>query len=219
MTTAHKPTWHPAVGGASQGGWRYHAPRMQYSNRDMAAETKLKTRQIGQSNPDEVDARDLKKELLDREAKHFKKVHDDKVRQGLIKDTPLESNKMLKNIDFSKFDDDDDTDSDDSDDESDNEDDEELELQRELERIKKEREDEKRRKEAEEQEEQLEMQNEEILQGNPLLNASTFTVKRRWDEDCVFKNQSRSEKKVVKRFINDTIRSDFHRSFIRKYMK
>jgi len=189
----------------------------------MAAETKLKTRQIGQSAPDEVEARDLKAELLDREAKHYKKVHDDKVRQGLIteKEPDSASYLKLKNIDFSKFDDDDDTDSDDSDDDDDDddEDDEEAELQKELERIKKEREDEKKRKEMEEKAEEDEMQNEEILQGNPLLNASTFSVKRRWDEDCVFKNQSRSEKKVVKRFINDTIRSDFHRNFMKKYIQ
>ncbi len=59
--------------------------------------------------------------------------------------------------------------------------------------------------------------------GNPLMSAAagepTFAVKRRWDEDVVFKNQARSEPKQQKRFINDTIRSDFHRRFLERYVK
>lgn len=41
----------------------------------------------------------------------------------------------------------------------------------------------------------------------------------RWDDDVVFKNQARGETKTPKRFINDTIRSDFHRKFLQRYMK
>jgi protein CWC15 len=41
----------------------------------------------------------------------------------------------------------------------------------------------------------------------------------RWDDDVVFKNQARGEPKPAKRFINDTIRNDFHRKFLNKYMK
>lgn len=41
----------------------------------------------------------------------------------------------------------------------------------------------------------------------------------RWDDDVVFKNQDRGETKTPKRFINDTIRNDFHRKFLHKYMK
>ncbi|CAL5392453.1 unnamed protein product [Camellia sinensis] len=40
-----------------------------------------------------------------------------------------------------------------------------------------------------------------------------------WDDDVVFKNQARGESKAPKRFINDTIRNDFHRKFLHKYMK
>lgn len=43
--------------------------------------------------------------------------------------------------------------------------------------------------------------------------------KCRWDDDVVFKNQARGETKTPKRFINDTIRSDFHRKFLQRYMK
>ena len=41
----------------------------------------------------------------------------------------------------------------------------------------------------------------------------------RWDDDVVFKNQARGEMKAPKRFINDTIRNDFHRKFLHRYMK
>jgi protein CWC15 len=44
-------------------------------------------------------------------------------------------------------------------------------------------------------------------------------VKRRWDDDVVFKNQARDEPQPKKRFINDAIRSDFHRNFLRKYIR
>jgi hypothetical protein len=44
MTTAHKPTWHPAVGGEHAGSYRYLAPRAQFSVRDMPSHTMLKAR-------------------------------------------------------------------------------------------------------------------------------------------------------------------------------
>jgi hypothetical protein len=49
--------------------------------------------------------------------------------------------------------------------------------------------------------------------------APSFALKRRWDEDVVFKNQARGEPKAQRRFINDTIRNDFHRRFLDRYMK
>jgi len=104
--------------------------------------------------------------------------------------------------------------------ESDKED-EEAELMKELEKIKKEREAEKQRKEMEEQAMREKQDTEAALLGNPLLtpSAAPVGVKRRWDEDVVFKNQSRDQKKHKKRFINDTIRSDFHRNFLAKYVQ
>lgn len=63
----------------------------------------------------------------------------------------------------------------------------------------------------------------EVIRGNPLLldgrQEPSFEVKRRWDDDVVFKNQSRGEPKAQKRFINDTIRNDFHRKFLTRYIK
>jgi protein CWC15 len=41
-------------------------------------------------------------------------------------------------------------------------------------------------------------------------------MKRRWDDDVVFKNQARGtdDKNKKKEFINDMLRSDFHKKFM-----
>ena len=104
-------------------------------------------------------------------------------------------------------------------DETFSEEDEEAELLRELERIKKEREEEKSAAEA--------ARKQKTLSANPLMHSSIkiwrsnrHTPKRRWDEDVVFRNQARDlDERPKKRFINDTIRSDFHRKFLDKYIK
>jgi protein CWC15 len=149
----------------------------------------------------------------------------------LVKAKPL----LLTNDDVdtdriaSKYDDRDDEDDSDSDldsssseedDDDDDDDDEEL-LQRELEKIKKEREDARLKKEAEEEEIAMRDNGDDIMAGNPLMDASkrSSQVKRKWNDDVVFKNQARSEPEVKKRFVNDTIRNDFHRRFLSKYMK
>ncbi|KAK1614992.1 hypothetical protein QYE76_020512 [Lolium multiflorum] len=65
-------------------------------------------------------------------------------------------------------------------------------------------------------EEEAKVKETMLMQGNPLINMNnsiSFNVKRRWDEDFVFNNRTRGETKTPKRFINDTIRSDFHRKF------
>jgi len=59
------------------------------------------------------------------------------------------------------------------------------------------------------------------LKGNPLLDLDgnkDSTVKRKWNDDVVFRNQTKGEQEVKKRFINDTIRNDFHKSFLKKYV-
>lgn len=76
-----------------------------------------------------------------------------------------------------------------------------------------------------EAEEQIRIQN--ILQGNPLLSYGggsaapkvSQKVKRRWNDDVVFKNCARTEPEKNTTFINDCIRSDFHRKFMDKYIK
>ena len=113
---------------------------------------------------------------------------------------------------------------DDSDLDSDDED-EEAALQAELAKIRAERAAVKAREEAElAKEEQAEME-EAALTGNPLLNSSTAAaesgrLKRRWNDDVVFRNQARGEPdQNKKRFINDTVRNDFHKRFMNKFIK
>ncbi|KAG0443780.1 hypothetical protein HPB47_014535 [Ixodes persulcatus] len=71
------------------------------------------------------------------------------------------------------------------------------------------------------QEERIRMEN--ILSGNPLLNSTKaeFKVKRRWDDDVVFKNCAKGDLEGSKErhFINDTLRSEFHKKFMEKYIK
>lgn len=44
-------------------------------------------------------------------------------------------------------------------------------------------------------------------------------ILRRWDDDVVFKNCARGvQEKGQKTYINDTIRSEFHKKFMKKYV-
>lgn len=234
MTTAARPTWAPAKGGQEQGGTRMFGPSQKFSSRDLASHTTLKTRKEGQDTQEELRKRNLRDELEDRERKHFSSkdrgYNDDRERRrvttgsvpylengGARRET--EEKLAIKNIDADDSDVDLKSDSDESDDDdNDDDEDETAALLAELERIKKERAEEKLRKERQKQEEELKSKEVELVRGNPLLNPN-FSVKRRWDDDVVFKNQARGEPKVTKRFINDTIRNDFHRKFLSKYMK
>lgn len=120
---------------------------------------------------------------------------------------------------------------DDEDDEDDDEDDT-AELMAELARIKKERAAEAARLEQQKRLEEEKIRTENILKGNPLLNPgskssqpsnSEFRVKRRWDDDVVFKNCAKADgpsgEKRVAQFVNDSLRSEFHRRFMDKYIK
>merc|ERR1712216_1067650 len=95
----------------------------------------------------------------------------------------------------------------------------------ELHRIKMEREEEMRRKTKEEAREREAVRWQEVLQGNVLRNVASekndklHRVKRRWDVDVVFKNQGYTDPIVERRFINDTVRSDFHKRFMERYIK
>ncbi|KAL4133382.1 hypothetical protein PRIC2_003700 [Phytophthora ramorum] len=240
MTTAHRPTWHAAVGQSNEGGWHAGGKLSdQVSARDLPAHRHLKMRQVGQGTANEVELLDLREELERKEDKY-------EVDKGRKKDTAqdklrrLEENKkilllgdaeadaresQLKKV-ASKYDDaDDGADSDafsDSDSDSSDDEDEEAELMRELEKIKQEREEERLRKEEEERKAAEMQSRDEVLQGNPLTQqqaAGSAKMKRRWNDDVVFKNQSRNEPEVKKQFINDTIRNDFHRRFLNKYIQ
>jgi protein CWC15 len=72
MTTAHRPTWAPALGHDEQGGIRIRAPSHMQSAKSMPSHTKLKVRQEGQNANDELVERDFRAELEAKERKHFK---------------------------------------------------------------------------------------------------------------------------------------------------
>lgn len=239
MTTAHRPTWHAAVGQSNEGGWHAGGKLSdQVSARDLPAHRRLKIRQVGQGTANEVELLDLREELERKEEKYElekgQKVNtaQDKLRRLeenkkilLLGDTEAEKREsQLKEV-ASRYNDADDgadsEDSDDSDSDSDDED-EEAELLRELEKIKREREEERVKHEEEERKILEQQSREAILQGNPLTQqqgAGSAKMKRRWNDDVVFRNQYRNEPDVKKRFINDTIRNDFHRRFLSKYIQ
>ncbi|KAJ5151199.1 uncharacterized protein N7482_010451 [Penicillium canariense] len=229
MTTAHRPTFDPAQGKEALRGPAYH-------QRLLPAHTHLKVRQPGQGGDADNEVRDLRAELLKAEAAHFAKKNGGSVEELAAPEsvTPkrqLESAaadadgeaeedpeaKRRRILEESRdIDADSDGSGEDSSEEEDSDDeDEAAELMRELEKIKKERQAQKEKEEQERAAEEQEQREVDIARGNPLLNAQDFNMKRRWDDDVVFKNQARgTEKKDGKEFVNDLLRSDFHKRFM-----
>ncbi|XP_045472791.1 protein CWC15 homolog A [Harmonia axyridis] len=214
MTSAARPTFEPARGGQGRNEKDLSAISRQYSSRDLPGHTKLKYREHGQGTVDETRSRDFRKELEEREGKvggnrsrfdQNKRLKLDQVpAASLDADDPLGENS-----------------------ESEESDDDTEALLDELNQIKKERAMEIAKKEIEKRQEEERIRMENILSGNPLLNhysaGSAKTdqkVKRRWDDDVVFKNCAKSEpKKKANVFINDSLRSEFHKKFMDKYVK
>jgi len=214
MTTAARPTFDPARGYDSK------APTLQYSSRDLAQHTKLKYRQTGQLTKEELEKIDLKEELLKAEREYFEtRPKGTSYDNGSVSEDQLAEKRRRLLIEAADKDDSDDDTDEDSDSEDLDEEDDAVALQHELEKIRKERAEEKERQELDKLEVDERKKQEEALTGNPLLNKD-FSVKRRWDDDVIFKNQARGvDDKPKKRFINDTLRSDFHRKFMNKYVK
>ncbi|KAI0061899.1 Cwf15/Cwc15 cell cycle control protein [Artomyces pyxidatus] len=257
MSTAHRPTWDPAQAKDVKGGSR------QFSVRDMAAHTKLKFRQPGQTSTDEVARRDLRAELLAAEAEARAKKRKANglpaeeipvPAQGAIAAGDEESNKRRKLLQEAlEMDRDDDSDEEDGDakkdgdeeaekekdesedEDSDDEEDDTAELLRELEKIKRERAAEKARQDAETTATTQAERDAQIATANPLLNLAaalgqgpgvnttapgTFAVKRRWDDDLIFKNQAVADKdKPQGQFVNDLLRTEFHKKFMSRFVK
>ncbi|KAH6910410.1 Cwf15/Cwc15 cell cycle control protein [Coprinopsis sp. MPI-PUGE-AT-0042] len=282
MSTAHRPTWDPAQAKDSKAGSR------QFSVRDMAAHTKLKFRQVGQTSASEVSKRDLRAELLaaEREAVNKKRKAEGKpplpeleaskpvgaitnggssIAEGGA-EAGEESNKRRKllqeALELDKDDDDEESGSEgegkekkadkgkgkakdedqnmseeeeDSDEDDDDDDEDETDaLVRELEKIRRERAEEKARQEAEANASNTAAREADIATSNPLLNLAaalgqnpaglnttkpgTFQVKKRWDDDLIFKNQAMNDKKGGE-FVNDLLRTEFHKKFMSKFIK
>jgi protein CWC15 len=226
MTTAHRPTFDPARGKDDLKGPAYH-------QRLLPAHTQLKFRKPGQGGaPDAASySRDLRAELEAAEAAHFAKVNGtplpssdaeasaacskrplaltDTANGAEEEDSEAKRRKILEETRDIDADDTDDSagggEDDDSDSDSDSDsDDEEAELQRELERVRRERAEKRERAERERQAAEQEAKEKDIALGNPLLNKADFNIKRRWDDDVVFKNQARGtdEKGKKKEFVN-----------------
>ncbi|VDK43367.1 unnamed protein product [Taenia asiatica] len=272
MTTAGRPTWNTAKGGKGKWEGDLSALSKQYSVRDLPSHTKLKYRQEGQGRPEDLQGKDFKKDLEEKERQaafekskkghfcsfyvlmrtglnHAPIVHSGEKRPAVLdQDRNAGSSKRprqsvssanVASVPAANLDADDPweedyteeelkvpnnnpgSSSDDNDDESDEEDEEALLA--ELAKIKRERAEEAVQAAAEKKAAEETIRMENILKGNPLLNntnSSEFKVKRRWDDDVVFKNCARGEVDHSKRgFINDTLRSEFHKKFMRKYIQ
>ena len=150
--TAHRPTFDPAKGKEAQRGPAYH-------QRLLPAHTQLKTRQPGQGGDADglAPVRDLRAQLLEAEAAHFKKTNpeaaaaretekaavplkrelEDVKERGEEEDLETKRRRILeetRDVDAASEDEDEESSEEESDDE-----DEEAELLRELEKIKRER--------------------------------------------------------------------------------
>ncbi|KAI5287897.1 complexed with cef1p [Ascosphaera aggregata] len=240
MTTAHRPTFDPAQGKEALRGPAYH-------QRLLPAYTHLKTRQPGQGG-DADGPRDLRAELLAAEAAHFAKkagIKTDKKpsdEEFPSLEAPITKRQLTEGGDDSEAQREEDpeakrrrileesreldaetesSEDESSEEESDSdEEDETAELMRELEKIKKERAEQREKEEREKAAKEQESREYEIARGNPLLNPKDFSIKRRWDDDVVFKNQARgTENRRDKEFVNDLLRSDFHKRFMSKYVR
>ncbi|XP_062844711.1 protein CWC15 homolog [Trichomycterus rosablanca] len=236
MTTAARPTFEPARGGRGKGEGDLSALSKQYSSRDLPGHTKIKYRQPTQDAPEEVRTRDFRRELEDRERAIVKRDRGVREHTSSSSSSSSSSTKRprLDQIPAANLDADDPlTDDDEDSDSGSDSDDDTAALLAELEKIKKERAEEQEKKEREQKAEEERIRMENILSGNPLLilagqqqppppqTQSTFSVKRRWDDDVVFKNCAKGvdESRKEKRFINDTLRSEFHKKFMEKYVK
>jgi len=247
MTTAHRPTFDPARGKEAQRGPAYHqrllpahtvlkhrqtgqggvgglgAPRDLRAEL-LKAEAAVKARNNGGALP-EPQSDDEPKELSITKRKLLNDTTEEedpetKRRRLILEeaadvDADSESSGSDKNGDAS----------DDNSSDSDSED-EEAELLRELAKIKAERAAQRAAEEAKAAAEEREKREVDIALGNPLLNKQSerqdFGVKRRWDDDVVFRNQARGTEERAqgrKEFVNDLLRSDFHKRFMGRYVR
>ena len=100
-------------------------------------------------------------------------------------------------------------------------------LMAELNKIKAEKARDDEEKEMRQRDDEGQSRMENISSGNPLLKEKyaeegkgDMKIKKRWDDDVVFKNCSRAEPDdKEKTFINDSLRNEFHRKFMDKYVK
>eukprot|EP00632_Arachnochrysis_sp_CCMP2950_P015629 CAMPEP_0185697868 /NCGR_PEP_ID=MMETSP1164-20130828/6006_1 /TAXON_ID=1104430 /ORGANISM="Chrysoreinhardia sp, Strain CCMP2950" /LENGTH=242 /DNA_ID=CAMNT_0028364767 /DNA_START=17 /DNA_END=745 /DNA_ORIENTATION=- len=242
MTTAHRPTWTAALHeAADHGNWSTGggARSMQKPARDMPGHLTMKYR-TGPQLPDKGLAVD-RAEVEKREATASGRAPLDRLTAEtaveakphlLLTAEPADARELRRKYDDRDAEDDDDdsdsdddeSSSDDDDDDSEAADDDALAVQLELEKIKQEREAARLRDEARLRADEAAERDATALSANPLLNQPSGAVKRKWNDDVVFRNQARGAapkdgSKATKRFVNDTIRNDFHKRFLAKYIQ
>ncbi|RPD70405.1 Cwf15/Cwc15 cell cycle control protein [Lentinus tigrinus ALCF2SS1-7] len=251
MSTAHRPTWDPAQAKDVKGGSRQVSVRdtpahtklkfrqpgqtstAEVSKRDLRAELLVA----------EAEARERKRKAEGKPALAVENGSAAGAKEGQDEESNKRRKLLEEALELDKDDDDEDEDKDkdeyedeDEDDEDDEEDDT-AELLRELEKVKRERAEEKERQEREQSEQTQAEREAEIATANPLLNLAaalgqtpngvnttkpgTFAVKRRWDDDLIFKNQAMSsrDKNKEPHFVNDLLRTEFHKKFMSKFIK
>lgn len=165
------------------------------------------------SDADPEKAEELRQKLKQAEMDYFAKRNALKAAKAdneefLDQPEPVQGT-LLNHLENDKDDTDeeDNEEAEESDSSDDDSDDDNAQLLLELEKIKKERAIERERQERLDAEERLRNKEEEAMSANPLLSNQKVTVKRRWDDDVVFKHQAKGvSEKPAKRFINDLIR-------------
>jgi len=169
----------------------------------------------------DVDDVTLRQKYHDVDA-DFQNDSDDDRKGG----SDADSNNRGEESDLDASDSDLDDDSEDDDNSEDDDEDEEEALQAELVKIRAERALSKAKQETEAAKREKARMEEDALIGNPLLASSSLPssvssgkLKRRWNDDVVFRNQAKNEPdRNQKRFINDTVRNDFHKRFLYKFV-
>ncbi|TEA24684.1 hypothetical protein DBR06_SOUSAS6310062 [Sousa chinensis] len=218
MTTAARPTFEPARGGRGKGEGDLSQLSKQYSSRDLPSHTKIKYRQTTQDAPEEVQNRDFRRELEERERAAAREKNRDRPTREHTTSSSVSKKPRLDQIPAANLN---------AGDPLTDEEDEDFE-EGGLPWWRSERAEEQSRKEQEQKAEEERICMENILSRNPLLNLTgpsqpqaNFKVKRRWDDDVVFKNCAKGvdDQKKDKRFVNDTLRSEFHKKFMEKYIK
>lgn len=250
MTTAHRPTFDPARGKEAARGEAYHqrllpahkilkyrqatqgAPSEQ-AKRDLRAEllrnerkhfAKKEGREIGDEDDEDEGEKPLAIEEGASEGGVKRRLEggaEGQDREGEEEDYEAKKRRVLE--ESKDVDADSESEGSSSDEESEeDDDDEEAELMRELAKIKAERAEAAAREAAEKAKRDEDQREKDIALGNPLLNTNQeYGVKRRWDDDVVFKNQARGTEDRGKEmhFVNDLLRSDFHKRFMDRYVR
>lgn len=92
-------------------------------------------------------------------------------------------------------------------------DDEDQEILQELQRLKKERAEEEERKARE-----LQLQQQKELTQNPMLNPD-YSMKIDWRDETVFRNQLMDVQTHDTLHVNDTVRNEYHKRFMRRFIR